>query len=124
MTHKLPLLNFQAAALATCQFLATESSRPTKPPSPPAPEPRPEVPSTNDGAPEKPQKIHKHRKKPRVRKLTPPAPPPLVQQLVEMGFTRQHVERALKELAEEVDPRRAEMVVAWLLDHPDMEVRF
>ena len=122
VSHKCLIL--QAAALATCQFLATESSRPEEPPAPSMPEPGPEMPSTDDAPAEKPQKPHKHkhRKKPRARRQTPPAPPALVQQLVEMGFSRQHVERALKELAEDLDPRRAEMVVAWLLDHPSEEV--
>lgn len=38
-----------------------------------------------------------------------------------MGFPRQLVEHALKELHEEEDPR-TELVVAWLLDHPELEL--
>ena len=45
-----------------------------------------------------------------------------MQQLVEMGFSRSRAEYALKELADEEEPR-AELVVAWLIDHPDIEVR-
>ena len=44
-----------------------------------------------------------------------------MQQLVEMGFSRNRAEYALKELADEEEPR-AELVVAWLIDHPDIEV--
>lgn len=62
------------------------------------------------------------KKKARTRKPTPPPPPPLVQQLVEMGFSRSRAEYALKELADEEEPR-AEVVVTWLIDHPDIEVR-
>ena len=59
-----------------------------------------------------------------MRKPTPsPPPPPLVQQLVEMGFSRRRAEYALKELADEEEPR-AELVVAWLIDHPDIEVMY
>lgn len=64
---------------------------------------------------------HLQKKKARTRKPTPPPPPPLVQQLVEMGFSRSRAEYALKELADEEEPR-AELVVAWLIDHPDIEV--
>lgn len=64
---------------------------------------------------------HLQKKKARTRKPTPPPPPPLVQQLVEMGFARSRAEYALKELADEEEPR-AELVVAWLIDHPDIEV--
>jgi len=39
-----------------------------------------------------------------------------------MGFPRSRAEYALKELAEEEEPR-AELVVAWLIDHPDIEVK-
>ena len=39
-----------------------------------------------------------------------------------MGFSRSRAEYALKELADEEEPR-AELVVAWLIDHPDIEVR-
>ena len=62
------------------------------------------------------------KKKAQTRKPTPPPPPPLVQQLVEMGFSRSRAEYALKELADEEEPR-AEVVVTWLIDHPDIEVR-
>lgn len=64
---------------------------------------------------------HLQKKKARARKPTPPPPPPLVQQLVEMGFSRSRAEYALKQLADEEEPR-AELVVAWLIDHPDIEV--
>ena len=39
-----------------------------------------------------------------------------------MGFSRSRAEYALKELADEQEPR-AELVVTWLIDHPDIEVR-
>lgn len=122
------LLCNQAAALAACQFLANEASRPAEPPTPAVPE--------NDHGPEqeklrpqstskKPSKSkHLQKKKARTRRPTPPPlpTPPLIQQLVEMGFSRSRAEYALKELAEEEEPR-AELVVAWLIDHPDIEVR-
>ena len=49
-------------------------------------------------------------------------PSPMVQQMVEMGFQRSRVEFALKELGEDSEDPRAELIVAWLLDHPDVEV--
>lgn len=118
----------QAAALATCQFLANEASRPAEPPTPAVPEnghgpeqAKPHPQSTT----KKPSKSkHLQKKKARTRRPTPPPlpTPPLIQQLVEMGFSRSRAEYALKELAEEEEPR-AELVVAWLIDHPDIEVR-
>lgn len=45
---------------------------------------------------------------------------PVIAKCVEMGFPQGHVEYAVKQL--QVDDPRPEMVVAWLLDHP--EVRF
>jgi uncharacterized UBP type Zn finger protein len=60
-------------------------------------------------------------KKVRIKKQNPTPVEPKVQQLIDMGFPRPHVEYALKELREEDDPR-PELVVAWLLDHPGLEV--
>ena len=121
-------LCYQAAALAACQFLANEASRPAEPPTQAVPEtghgseqekPRPQSSS------KKPSKSkHLQKKKARTRRPTPPplTTSPLIQQLVEMGFPRSRAEYALKELAEEEEPR-AELVVAWLIDHPDIEVK-
>lgn len=119
------LLVNQAAALAACQFLANETSRPSEPPTPVVSEtgPEQERPPPQSSTSRKTSKSkHLQKKKARTRKPTPPPPPPLVQQLVEMGFSRSRAEYALKELADEEEPR-AELVVAWLIDHPDIEVR-
>ena len=119
------LLVNQAAALAACQFLANEASRPSEPPTPVVSEtgPEQERPPPQSSTSRKTSKSkHLQKKKARTRKPTPPPPPPLVQQLVEMGFSRSRAEYALKELADEEEPR-AELVVAWLIDHPDIEVR-
>ena len=43
---------------------------------------------------------------------------PVVVKCVEMGFPQSHVEYAVKEL--KVEKPRPEMVVAWLLDHPEV----
>lgn len=43
---------------------------------------------------------------------------PLLTKCVEMGFPQSHVEYALKEL--KVENPRPEVVVAWLLDHPEV----
>lgn len=115
----------QAAALAACQFLANEASRPSEPPTPVVSETgaEQERPPPQSSTSRKTSKSkHLQKKKARTRKPTPPPPPPLVQQLVEMGFSRSRAEYALKELADEEEPR-AELVVAWLIDHPDIEVR-
>lgn len=113
----------QAAALAACQFLANEASRPAEPPISVAPEagPEQEKPPPQSSTRKIAKSKHLQKKKARTRKPTPPPPPPLVQQLVEMGFSRSRAEYALKELADEEEPR-AELVVAWLIDHPDIEV--
>ena len=115
----------QAAALAACQFLANEASRPAEPPTPVVSETGPEQerrPPQSSTSRKTSKSKHLQKKKARTRKPTPPPPPPLVQQLVEMGFSRSRAEYALKELADEEEPR-AELVVAWLIDHPDIEVR-
>ncbi|XP_068720941.1 E3 ubiquitin-protein ligase HERC2-like [Montipora capricornis] len=113
----------EAAALAACQFLANEASRPAELPTPVVPETSLEKerapPQSSIRRSSKSKLMQK--KKARTRKPTPSPPPPLVQQLVEMGFSRSRAEYALKELADEEVPR-AELVVAWLIDHPDVEV--
>ena len=117
----------QAAALAACQFLANEASRPAEPPTPAVPEnghrPEQEKPNPQSSSKKPSKSKHLQKKKARTRRPTPPPlpTPPLIQQLVEMGFSRSRAEYALKELAEEEEPR-AELVVAWLIDHPDIEV--
>ncbi|XP_048589232.1 E3 ubiquitin-protein ligase HERC2 isoform X2 [Nematostella vectensis] len=112
----------EAAALATCQFLATEATKPDEHPISPPPEPEPPNDSNQAPLSVKPQpKQPKLSKKVRVKKQGSSPVTPAVQQLIEMGFPRQHVEYALKELREEEDPR-PELVVAWLLDHPEVSV--
>lgn len=117
----------KAAALAACQFLANEASRPAEPPTPVAPEnghgPEQERPQPQTSSKKPSKSKHLQKKKARTRRPTPPPlpTPPLIQQLVEMGFARSRAEYALKELADEEEPR-AELVVAWLIDHPDIEV--
>ena len=49
-----------------------------------------------------------------------PNPPLVVQQIVEMGFSRYAVEKALKEMGDE--SIRPEMIVTWLFDHPEVTV--
>ena len=118
----------QAAALAACQFLANEANRPAELPTSAVPEnghgPEQEKPHPQSSSKKPSKSKHLQKKKARTRRPTPPPlpTPPLIQQLVEMGFSRSRAEYALKELAEEEEPR-AELVVAWLIDHPDIEVR-
>ncbi len=76
-------------------------------------------------APKKDRKRVKAARRVRVRRNSStrlPSPPVVVQQLVEMGFPRYVVERALKEMGDETI--RPEMVVTWLLDHSDIAVGF
>lgn len=116
--------------MATCQFLATEASRPEEStPPPPSPEERSDSPSVAQPTvaskkhPKQHSKHQKGQKKIQIKKRKPAPVEPKVQQLIEMGFPRPHVEYALKELREEEDPR-PELVVAWLLDHPGLEVLY
>ena len=121
----------QAAALATCQFLAAETSRP-----PPVTVEEATIQrqlSSSESVPQK-SKVKKSKgskpsgtdgKKKKLNKQKSPRASttilsPLVQALVEMGFPQANVEYALKELDE--DSPRPELVVAWLLEHPDVEV--
>lgn len=126
-TNLFCFLGFQAAALAACQFLTNEASRPAEPPTPATVErvdrPEQEKPQPQTTSKKPPKTKHLQKKKTRTRRPTPPPmpAPPLVQQLVEMGFPRSRTEYALKELGDEEEPR-AELVVAWLIDHPDIEV--
>lgn len=126
-TNLFCFLGFQAAALAACQFLTNEASRPAEPPTPATIErvdrPEQEKPQPQTTSKKPPKTKHLQKKKTRTRRPTPPPmpAPPLVQQLVEMGFPRSRTEYALKELGDEEEPR-AELVVAWLIDHPDIEV--
>ena len=60
----------------------------------------------------------KSSKAPLKRKKSPKLSNPVVAKCVEMGFSQGHVEYAVKEL--KVENPRPEMVVAWLLDHPEV----
>lgn len=121
--------------MSTCQFLAREASRPadqsvsTQPESSSSLE---TIPSESKVVvdrprPQRQQSRHSKKSKSSGEKRRNPAssvPSPMVQQMVEMGFQRSRVEYALKELGEESEEPRAELIVSWLLDHPDVEVYF
>ena len=68
----------------------------------------------------KPPKVPKRPKRRKAQRSRLPSPPLVVQQLMEMGFSRRVIEKALNQLGDETI--RPEMVVQWLLDHPDIEV--
>ena len=102
-------LIFKAAALSTCQYLAAEAYSPVPceldtPGSPTS--------STNNKSPRS-RKSSLKEKKSRSNVSNP-----VVVKFVEMGFPQSHVEYAVKEL--KVEKPRPEMVVAWLLDHPEV----
>lgn len=114
--------------MATCQFLATEANQQDDPlpgidsqdqPGPSSLSGQNTQLSKQSSKQQQKSQAKKH-KKTRAKKSKPPIELK-VKQLVEMGFPRHLVEHALKELHEEEDPR-TELVVAWLLDHPELEV--
>lgn len=55
----------------------------------------------------------------KVKKATQPAPGPVVQSLVEMGFSRKIIDHAIKTTGSSTNIER---LVGWLLEHPDVEV--
>ncbi|XP_033632375.1 E3 ubiquitin-protein ligase HERC2-like [Asterias rubens] len=108
----------EAAALALSQYLIAETKSP-----PPGyineevhiAQPVREIASPSDAAIARP--IKQRRVKP-----TESPPSPLVSQLVEMGFNRKNVEFAIKALSGGSDSKpSAEVVVSWLVDHPDID---
>ena len=74
------------------------------------------------------KKSEKHSKQPRRTRRRRnsstrlPNPPLVVQQIVEMGFARHVVEKALKEMGDETI--RPEMIITRLLDHPEIAVSY
>lgn len=98
--------------MSTCQYLAAEAYSPVPPEGDGKQESSPTAKSNcrSDKSP------HKKKKSP----TTVVVENPVVAKCVEMGFLQSHVKYAMKELKMEVP--RPEMVVAWLLDHPEVEV--
>lgn len=99
---------FQAAALSICQYLAAEaySSIPCDVDS---------LTASSSNKKESPRSCkYTLKRKKSLSKLSNP----LIAKCVEMGFPQGHVEYAVKEL--KLETPRPEMVVAWLLDHPEV----
>jgi hypothetical protein len=104
-------LIFQAAALSTCQYLAAEAYIP--------------VPCDIDTTGSPTSNINNKSESPKSSKCPgkrtkslSKVSHPVVAKCIEMGFPQGHVEYAVKEL--KVENPRPEMVVAWLLDHPEV----
>ncbi|XP_077983839.1 E3 ubiquitin-protein ligase HERC2-like [Glandiceps talaboti] len=133
-------IELEAAALAICQYLAAEASHPTIDDTQssfsetPTSTPVSSTPSTgaaaaassnnivsNNNISEKYSNV-KVSSKSKKRKPSPPRPSPLVQQLMEMGFPRKNVEFAMKAHSSSGDSPSAEVLVSWLLEHPDLQV--
>ncbi|XP_077868707.1 E3 ubiquitin-protein ligase HERC2-like [Saccoglossus kowalevskii] len=128
----------EAAALAICQFLAAEAVHPQTEEAPSThsdtPTTTPSSTSTTSGAvataePVSSNVINNDRQstikltnKLKKRKASPPPPSPLMQQLMEMGFPRKNVEFAIKAHSSSSDTPSAEVLVSWLLEHPDLQV--
>ncbi|XP_070553640.1 E3 ubiquitin-protein ligase HERC2-like isoform X2 [Ptychodera flava] len=135
----------EAAALAVCQYLAAEASQPASDDTPTSTETPSSTPlststtstgaaaavatttpstitinnnATNSERNSHVKSIYKHRK----RKPSPARPSPLMQQLMEMGFPRKNVEFAIKAHSGSGDTPSAEVLVSWLLEHPDLQV--
>ncbi|CAH1255597.1 HERC1 [Branchiostoma lanceolatum] len=56
---------------------------------------------------------------PRPRSPSPP-PPPIAPQLLEMGFTMRHIQRAITATGSrgDADPRRVAVLATWMVEHP------
>ncbi|XP_078688080.1 putative E3 ubiquitin-protein ligase HERC1 isoform X3 [Branchiostoma floridae x Branchiostoma belcheri] len=56
---------------------------------------------------------------PRPRSPSPP-PPPIAPQLLEMGFTMKHIQRAIAATGSrgDADPRRVAVLATWMVEHP------
>jgi hypothetical protein len=104
-------LLFQAAALSTCQYLAAEAYSPL--PCDVDINASPTNSANNKSESPKSSKSPSKRNKSQSK-----VSDPVVVKCVEMGFPQGHVEYAVKEL--KVENPRPEMVVAWLLDHPEV----
>ncbi|CAH1268469.1 HERC2 [Branchiostoma lanceolatum] len=112
----------EAAALAVCQHLAAEVSRPCALPPPisnsnivtnnSTSSPNTTISNILSTSPKERAKTppvipSKQNKQKKTRKSSPPPPVPVVQQLIEMGFPRKNVEFALKSLSESDAPSSA-----------------
>ena len=98
-------LCLQAAAVSVCQYLASEVHKPLTPPTttPPA-----SSSSSSGSSKSKQKKNHVSPAQLPVNKATPPSkakakpaqelppPSPLVSQIMEMGFPRKHIEKAVE----------------------------
>ena len=101
---------FQAAALSTCLYLAAEAYSPVPP----------ERDGKQESSPAAKSNCRSEKSPHKKKKATAVVENPVVEKCVEMGFLQSHVKYAMKELKMEIP--RPEMVVAWLLDHPEVEV--
>jgi len=103
-----------------CQFLASEVYQPVASIIEQAPRTSPQVPKRKPAksAPTTatPAKKKSGTKKPK-KSQAPPSP--VVQSLMEMGFSRRIIEQAIKSTGTNTNIER---LVGWLLEHPDVEV--
>ncbi|XP_019484450.1 PREDICTED: E3 ubiquitin-protein ligase HERC2 [Hipposideros armiger] len=107
----------EAAALAVCQCLAVESTRPSSPAFE-------DCGCSEAMAPAPAQHVRPFRAKKRRQPPTPAQP--VVAQLMEMGFPRRSIESALTSLTgasgNAAGLPGVEALVGWLLDHADVQV--
>jgi len=103
-----------------CQFLASEVYQPAASIIEQAPRTIPQVPKRKP-AKSAPNTATTVKKKTGTKKpKKPQAPPsPVVQSLVEMGFSRRIIDQAIKSTGTNTNIER---LVGWLLEHPDVEV--
>ena len=103
-----------------CQFLASEVYQPVASIIEQAPRTSPQVPKRKLAKPT-PTTTTTVKKKSGVKKSKKPQPPPspVVQSLMEMGFSRRIIEQAIKSTGSNTNIER---LVGWLLEHPDVEV--
>ncbi|CAI8025927.1 E3 ubiquitin-protein ligase HERC2, partial [Geodia barretti] len=120
----------EAAAVSVCQYLASEVHKPL---TPPQTTPTPSLPISG-GSKSKPKKNHSSGvappSQPSTNKATAtsktrvkpapelPPPSPLVSQIMEMGFPRHHIEKAIEVTR---GTSSAERLIAWLLDPTNQE---
>ncbi|XP_045543165.1 E3 ubiquitin-protein ligase HERC2 isoform X2 [Salmo salar] len=106
----------ETAALAVCQYLAVESTHPSSP----------LFESSSSSEATTPVTVqHVKPPKQKKQKASPVPPLPIVLQLMEMGFHRNNIEFSLKSLSGTGSASGVpgvESLVAWLLDHPDVQV--
>ena len=112
---------FQTSAVSVCQFLASEVYQPAASIIEQVGKASPVVSKkkTAKSAAATVAKKTTPRKTKSKKPTAPSAPSPVVQSLMEMGFSRKIIDHAIKTTGSSTNIER---LVGWLLEHPDVEV--